>query len=66
MSYDPRTKPHQINPTTGAVAETLAVGADGVVEFVDSSVPVVLLPAGSVAADVPADTPVGTIILVKA
>lgn len=66
MTYDARVRPHQINPTTGALAETLAVGTDGAVTFIDGSVPVLLLPAGSTAADVPADTPVGTIILLKA
>jgi hypothetical protein len=38
----------------------------GIPEWLTGSVPVILLPAGSDASDVPAGTPVNTIILVKA
>lgn len=37
----------------------------GVPQWLPSSVPVLLLPAGSTAADVPAGTPVPAIVLVK-
>lgn len=48
--------------------QTLAVysGATPGVKWVASSVPVILLAAGSGAGAVPANTPVGTIVLVKA
>lgn len=59
-----QTKPKNIEPSTSN-AETLATVA-GKLSYVSLSVPVILLPAGSTAADVPAGTPVGTIVLVKA
>jgi hypothetical protein len=45
--------------------ETLTT-VDGLPAWLPASVPVILLPAGSTAADVPAGTPIGTIVLVKA
>lgn len=56
--------PHQLEPSASD-AETLAT-VSGELAYVSLSVPVILLPAGSTAADVPAGTPVGTIVLVKA
>jgi hypothetical protein len=53
-------------PAGGSAGETLAKTSGGGAEWVTDSVPVVLLPAGSTAADVPSGTPTGTIILVKA
>lgn len=51
--------------TAGNGTHVLSVAA-GVLDGLTPSVPVLLLPAGSTAADVPAGTPIGTIILVKA
>jgi hypothetical protein len=45
--------------------ETIAT-VDGVPAWVPMSIPVLLLPSGSDASDVPAGTPVGTIIFMKA
>jgi hypothetical protein len=59
-----QTKPHNIEPSTSD-GETLAT-VDGALTYVSLSVPVILLPAGSDASDVPAGTPVGTIVFVKA
>jgi len=55
-------------PAGGSTAETpaKASGTDGDVVWVTGSVPLILLPAGSTAADVPAGTPYRTIILVEA
>lgn len=55
-------------PSGGATGETLAKasGTDYDAEFVDGSVPVVLLAAGSDATDVPAGTPVGSLVAIKA
>lgn len=54
-------------PTGGATGEVLAKASstDFDAAFVESSVPVILLPNGSDASDVPAGTPVGAIILTK-
>lgn len=55
-------------PAGGATAETLAKtsGTDYDADWVTGSVPVILLPAGSDATDVPAGTPVGTIVMILA
>lgn len=103
MTYDARTRPHQLRPTDaagaivadgtyvmavvdgtvdglvesevlpagGATATTLAKvsAADGDVEWVTSSVPTILLPAGSTAATVAAlspPVPVPCIVRIKA
>lgn len=63
-------KPHNIEPLDAAGA-TVADGThlwsatSGVVDGLVFSVPVLLLPNGSTAVDVPADALVGTIILMK-
>lgn len=57
--------PYQVSTESGIDGNTPAI-QDGTLTYVELSVPVLLLPAGSTAVDVPADTPVGTIILVKA
>lgn len=64
MTTGQQYKPRAIEPSTNN-AETLAT-VDGALKYIESSVPVILLPAGSDATDVPAGTPIGTIVLVKA
>lgn len=79
MTDDIRYRPHMLRPADDA-GDIVPVGTY-MLEVVTSSVPshsggavdglipsaaVVLLPAGSDASDVPAGTPVGAIILVKA
>jgi hypothetical protein len=64
MTTGQQLDPRAIQPSNNN-AETLATVDDALV-YVEGSVPVILLPAGSTAVDVPAGTPVGTIILVKA
>lgn len=64
MSTGQQLSPRALQ-SSGNNAETLAT-VDGALKYVELSVPVILLPAGSTAADVPAGTPVGTIVLVKA
>jgi hypothetical protein len=55
-------------PPGGATAETLAKvsAADYDAEFIEKSVPTLLLESGDTVADVPAGTPYGTIIRFKA
>jgi hypothetical protein len=62
----PRPRVHQLETEGSPEGTTLAVSSSDELEYVSLSVPVILLPAGSTAADVPAGTPIGTIVLVKA
>lgn len=64
MTTGQQLSPRALLPSSNN-AETLAT-VDGALTYVELSVPVILLPAGSDASDVPAGTPVGTIVLVKA
>lgn len=64
MTTGQQYHPRAIQPSANN-AETLAT-VDGALKYIEGSVPVILLPAGSDASDVPAGTPVGTIVLVKA
>lgn len=61
-----RQNPHEINTAGSTEGNTLAVDSADTLRYIEFSVPVILLPTGSTAADVPAGTPVGTIVLVKA
>lgn len=58
--------PRSLDPQTATEANTIAINADSKVTWIEASVPVILLPAGSDAGDVPAGTPIGTIILTEA
>jgi hypothetical protein len=67
MSYPLR--PDQMDPESNAEATTLAVNDSDEVVWVTGSVPTVLLPAGSVAADMATyapNAPYGTIVRIKA
>lgn len=61
-----RLAPGDIDPTGADEGNTIAINGSSTAVYVEASVPVILLPAGSDASDVPAGTPVGTIVLVKA
>ncbi len=61
-----RTDPNQVNPEDGSDGEGLSRGSDGVVQFIPSSRPVIVLAPGSDATDVPAGTPDRSLIIVEA
>lgn len=64
MTTGQQLSPRALQPSSNN-AETMAT-VDGAVIHVEGSVPVIPLPAGSDASDVPAGTPINSIILVKA
>lgn len=61
-----RPRVHQLDPESNDPATVLAVGTDGIPQWVALSVPTLVLEAGDDATDVPAATPVRSLIFFKA